>query len=76
MLSFFCWWYSLLESHWMCDSNELSNYGYVSVDILRKEKNGLNIVTCTALARIQNVLSERSNFDKGFLVDERIKKPL
>ena len=59
VLLFFCWWYSLLESHWMCDSNEFSNYGFVSVDIyVRKEKYGLNIVTCTAHAWIQNVLSE------------------
>ena len=37
-LLFFCWWYSLLESHWMCDSNEFSNYGYESVDIRKKRK--------------------------------------
>ena len=35
---FFCWWYSLLESHWICGSNEFSNYGYVSVDIRKKRK--------------------------------------
>ena len=55
---FFCWWYSLLESHWICGSNEFSNYGYVSVVKVRKGKYGLNIVTYTAHARIQNVLSE------------------
>ena len=38
VLLFFCWWYSLLESHWMCDSNKFSNYGYVSVDIRKKRK--------------------------------------
>ena len=38
VLLFFCGWYSLLESHWMCDSNEFSNYGYVSVDIRKKRK--------------------------------------
>ena len=38
VLLFFCWWYSLLESHWMCGSNEFSNYGYVSVDIRKKRK--------------------------------------
>ena len=58
VLLFFCWWYSLLESHWICGSNEFSNYGYVSVDKRKKRKDGLNIVTYTAHARIQNVLSE------------------
>ena len=38
VLLFFCWWYSLLESHWICGSNEFSNYGYVSVDIRKKRK--------------------------------------
>ena len=38
VLLFFCWWYSLLESHWICGSNEFSNYGYVSVDIRKKSK--------------------------------------
>ena len=36
VLLFFYWWYSLLESHWICGSNEISNYGYVSVDIRKK----------------------------------------
>ena len=38
VLLFFCWWYSLLESQWICGSNEFSNYGYVSVDIRKKRK--------------------------------------
>ena len=58
VLLFFCWWYSLLESHWICGSNEFSDYGYVSVDIRKKRKVWFKYRDITAHARIQNVLSE------------------
>ena len=44
VLLFFCWWYSLLESHWICGSNEFSNYGYVSVDIRKKRLEDLKVL--------------------------------
>ena len=72
VLLFFCWWYSLLESHWICGSNEFSNYGYVSVDIRKKRKVWFKYrdIYCSCTD------PRGSNFDKGFLVDERIKIPL
>ena len=44
VLLFFCWWYSLLESHWICGSNEFSNYGHVSVDIRKKRLEDLKVL--------------------------------
>ena len=43
-----CWWYSLLKSHLVCDSNEFPNYGHVSVDIFKKKKIMVYIVSCAA----------------------------
>ena len=76
VLLFFCWWYSLLESHWICGSNEFSNYCYVSVDIRKKRKVWFKYrdmyCSCTNPERF---VRGGPTLTKVFLVDERIKIP-
>ena len=77
VLLFFCWWYSLLESHWICGSYEFSNYGYVSVDIRKKRKVWFKYrdiyCSCTDPERF---VRGGPTLTMVFLVDERIKIPL
>ena len=71
-----CCCFSLLESHWICGSKEFSNHGYVRVDICKKRKVWFKYRDILLMHGSRTFCPRGSNFDKGFLVDERIKIPL